>query len=203
MIFKRFIFSLMLSSVFFIWANSTVAMSSNEKVSEENPQQENKETFIQVSPDEASKAIPVTIDDFVCLDDMTAVRGFFVANLLGNIDATVAAAKNKSGATYPPGSVVQLIPAEVMVKHRPGWNPVTNDWEFFELDVAEEGSKIKVRGTTNVINKFGGNCFSCHSKAAPQWDLICEKNHGCDSLPIPDFLIRMTQNSDERCQINE
>lgn len=199
MMFKGSVFFL----VFFIWANSVVAMSSGEKVSDKNPPQDKKETIVQVTPVDASKAIKVSIDDFVCLDDMTRIRGFFVANLLGDIDATVAAAQTKGGATYPPGSVVQLIPEEVMVKNYPGWSPITNDWEFFELDVSEEGSRIKVRGTTNVVNKFGGNCFACHTKAAPQWDLICEKNHGCDSLPIPDFLIRMTQDSDERCKLDE
>ena len=146
-----------------------------------------------------SKAIPVTEDTFVCLKKMHPVRGFFVGNLLGKLDDTVAAAMSPEGATYPPGSIVQLIPAEVMIKHHKGWNTITNDWEFFELDVSEEGSKIKVRGTTQVVNKFGGNCFECHQKAEPQWDFICEEDHGCDSLPIPDFMIRWIQRGDPRC----
>lgn len=148
---------------------------------------------------DSTKAISVTEDSFVCLKKMHPVRGFFVSNLLDNLDDTVAAAMSPQGATYPPGSVVQLIPAEVMVKHHKGWNKKTNDWEFFELNVSKEGAKIKVRGTTQVVNKFGGNCFECHQKAEPQWDLICEQNHGCDSLPIPDFMIRWTQNGDPRC----
>jgi len=146
-----------------------------------------------------SKAIPITAKDFVCLKKMHPVRGFFVDNLLGKLDDTVAAAMHPGGATYPPGSIVQLIPTEVMIKHYKGWSAKTNDWEFFELDVSEEGSKIKVRGTTQVINKFGGNCFECHQKAKPQWDFICEDDHGCDSLPIPDFIIRWTQRGDPRC----
>ena len=148
---------------------------------------------------DASKTIEVTDNTFVCLKEMSAVRGFFVGNLLNKLDDTIAAATSPKGATYPPGSIVQLIPAEVMIKHHEGWNKKTNDWEFFELDVSEEGSKIKVRGTTQVENKFGGNCFECHQKAEPQWDLICEQDHGCDSLPIPDFLIRWTQQDDPRC----
>ena len=147
-----------------------------------------------------TKAIPITENTFVCLKKMHAVRGFFVGNILGQLNKTIEAANSKTGATYPPGSIVQLIPAEVMIKHHQGWSPITNDWEFFELEVSEEGSKIKVRGTTQVINKFGGNCLSCHLKAEPQWDLICEEEHGCDSLPIPDFVIRWTQNSDPRCE---
>ena len=154
---------------------------------------------VEVDVTDPAKAIPVTEDSFVCLKKMRPVRGFFVSNLLDNLDGTVTAAMSPNGATYPPGSVVQLIPAEVMVKHHKGWNTKTNDWEFFELSVSEKGSKIKVRGTTQVINKFGGNCFECHQKAEPQWDLICEQDHGCDSLPIPDFIIRWTQRGDPRC----
>ncbi len=148
---------------------------------------------------DSSKAIPITEDTFVCLKKMQSVRGFFADNILGKLDETLTAANSKEGATYPPGSIVQLIPTEVMIKHHKGWSPKTNDWEFFELEVSETGSKIKVRGTTQVINKFGGNCFDCHQKAKPQWDLICEDDHGCDSLPIPDFLIRWTQRGDPRC----
>ena len=145
------------------------------------------------------KAIAVTDESFVCLKKMHPVRGFFVGNLLGKLDDTVAAAMSPEGAIYPPGSIVQLIPTEVMVKHHEGWNAKTSDWEFFELAVSEEGSKIKVRGTTQVVNKFGGNCFECHQKAEPQWDFICEDDHGCDSLPVPDFIIRWTQRGDPRC----
>ncbi len=154
---------------------------------------------VEVDVTDPAKAIPVTENSFVCLKKMRPVRGFFVSNLLDNLEGTVTAAMSPNGATYPPGSVVQLIPAEVMVKHHKGWNTQTNDWEFFELIVSKKGSKIKVRGTTQVRNKFGGNCFECHQKAEPQWDLICEQDHGCDSLPIPDFIIRWTQRGDPRC----
>lgn len=155
---------------------------------------------VQREPTDSSKEIAITEDSFVCLKKMKPVRGFFVANLLGNLDDTVTAAMAAEGMTYPPGSVVQLIPAEVMVKHHRGWSEKTNDWEFFELDVSKKGSKIKVRGTTQVINKFGGNCLACHRQAKPQWDLICEQDHGCDPLPIPDFIIRWTQRTDPRCE---
>jgi hypothetical protein len=156
-------------------------------------------TVVELEVTDSSKAVSVTEDSFVCLQKMHPIRGFFVNNLLDNLDDTVAAAMSPEGAIYPPGSVVQLVPAEVMIKHHKGWSAQTNDWEFFELDVSEEGSKIKVRGTTQVVNKFGGNCFECHQKAEPQWDLICEEDHGCDSLPIPDFVIRWTQRGDPRC----
>ena len=163
-----------------------------------NPDEELPPLTQEDLPD-PNKAILVTEDTFLCLKKMHPVRGFFVGNLLDRLDDTVAAAMQPEGAPYPPGSIVQLIPAEVMIKHHKGWSAKTNDWEFFELDVSEEGSKIKVRGTTRVKNKFGGICFECHQKAKPQWDFICEEGHGCDSLPIPNFLIRMIQRNDPRC----
>ena len=154
---------------------------------------------VQQNPPDSSKVIPVTGNTFVCLNKMHPVRGFFVGNLLDKLDDTLAAAMQPEGAPYPPGSIVQLIPDEAMIKHHKGWSTETSDWEFFALDVSKEGAKIKARGTTQVKNKFGGNCFECHQKAKPQWDFICEKGHGCDSLPIPDFLIHWAQKNDPRC----
>jgi len=154
---------------------------------------------VQQDPPDSSKAIPVTGNTFVCLEKMHPVRGFFVGNLLDKLDDTLAAAMQPEGAPYPPGSIVQLIPDEAMIKHHKGWSTITNDWEFFALDVSKEGAKIKARGTTQVKNKFGGNCFECHQKAKPQWDFICEEGHGCAPLPIPDFLIRRIQHGDLRC----
>ena len=147
----------------------------------------------------------MTIDDstFDCLTAMTAVRGFFVDNLLGNLDATVTAAQSPDGAIYPTGSVVQLVPTEVMVKQTPGTSPATNDWEFFELQVSEEGSTIVSRGFVDVVNRFGGNCFGCHMKAEPKWDLICETGHGCDPLSITGDVIAGIQQADPRCRAPE
>src|SRR5262245_47760072 len=72
-----------------------------------------------------------------------------------------------------------------MVKRDKGFNPVTHDWEFFELDVSKDGTRIRKRGFAEVVNRFGGNCFGCHSAARPQWDLVCESDHGC--APPPDY----------------
>ena len=74
-----------------------------------------------------SKEILVNKDTFVCLKKMHPVRGFFVGNLLGQLDDTIAAANQPEGAFYPPGSIVQLIPTEVMIKHHKGWSEKTND----------------------------------------------------------------------------
>ncbi len=141
----------------------------------------------------------ITAETFACLTDMTPVRGFFVDNLLGDLEATLAVANSEAGGVYPPGSVVQLVPSEVMVKRGAGWSPATNDWEFFELDVSAEGSSFRGRGTTDVINRFGGNCLDCHILAEPQWDMICETGHGCAPIPITREQIMAIQNADPRC----
>ena len=147
----------------------------------------------------APKPIEITEASFGCIRDLKAVRGFYVGNLLGNIDATVAAANAANGATYPPGSVVQLVPGEAMVKHHPGYNAATKDWEFFELDALPTGTKIRVRGATDVVNQFGGNCLSCHAQAEAKWDMICEQTHGCAPIPVTPVMARAIQNTDPRC----
>jgi mono/diheme cytochrome c family protein len=96
---------------------------------------------------------------------LTPVRHFYVDNLLGKLKETVAVAQSEKGGIYPPGSVVQLVPGEVMVKHPAGYNAATRDWEYFEQDVSREGSSIRKRGLADVVNRFGGNCFACHVKA--------------------------------------
>lgn len=153
--------------------------------------------------EETAVEVEVTADTFECVTDMTPVRHFFVDNLLGNLEGTLAVANSESGGKYPPGSVVQLVPTEVMVKHGEGWNAATRDWEFFELDVSADGSSIINRGFVDVVNKFGGNCFGCHIKAKPEWDLICEKDHGCDPIPVTSEQILQLQQADPRCKPDE
>lgn len=156
---------------------------------------------------EAAAAAPVVetasfepqAEDFRCIRDMHPVRGFFVDNLLGDLEATIAVAESETGGVYPPGSVVQLVPGEVMVKREAGFSAETKDWEFFELDVSAEGSAIRVRGTHDAVNQFGGNCLECHAKAEPQWDLVCEQTHGCDPIPLTPVMVKAIQNTDPRC----
>ncbi len=143
--------------------------------------------------------IEISAEDFTCLNDMTRVRHFFVDNILDDLDGTLEVAHSPSGGIYPPGSVVQLVPTEVMVKHKPGWNAATRDWEFFELDVAEGTTTIEKRGFVDVVNRFGGNCFTCHVRARPEWDLICEQGHGCETIPITREQIAEIQKADPRC----
>lgn len=147
----------------------------------------------------APKPLEITEASFRCIRDMKAVRGFYVDNLIGNVEATLAAANSNGGMPYPAGSIVQLVPGEAMVKHHPGYNAATNDWEFFELDTPAAGAKIRVRGATDVVNQFGGNCLACHVKAEAKWDMICEQGHGCDPIPLTPAMTRAIQNTDPRC----
>ena len=154
------------------------------------------------------ETVEVNKDSFKCLTDMTPVRGFFIDNLLGNHAETLKAAEAEKDVVYPVGSVVQLVPTEVMVKREKGFNAVTKDWEFFELAVSEKGSEITVRGAFEAVNKFGGNCFGCHIKAKPEFDLICEQDHGCDpitfekegkTITLTQEMIKGVQGMDPRC----
>ncbi|MFZ9396189.1 MAG: hypothetical protein ACO25F_09045 [Erythrobacter sp.] len=141
----------------------------------------------------------ITEASFGCIRDLTAVDRFFVGNLDGDLEATLAVARSETGGTYPVGSVIQLVPGEAMVKRAAGFSKETRDWEFFELDVSAEGTAIRKRGHADVVNRFGGNCLECHAKAEPQWDMVCSTTHGCDPIPINDAMIRALQKTDPRC----
>ena len=54
------------------------------------------------------------------------------------------------------------------------------------------------RGTTTVVNRFGGNCASCHLGAQSKFDMICEHSHGCAPLPVGDDVIAAIQRADPR-----
>jgi hypothetical protein len=136
--------------------------------------------------------------DFHNILTMTKVRGFYVDNRLGHLAETLRVANSPDGGTYPVGTIIQLIPQEAMVKRRAGFDPATHDWEFFSLRVSAQGTTILRRGTTGVVNQFGGDCASCHGAARPQYDMVCEHTHGCAPLPIGDDVIHKVQLADPR-----
>jgi hypothetical protein len=147
----------------------------------------------------AVEDVVVDAADFKPLAEMTHVRGFFVDNVAGDLDGTLAVANDPEGGTYPVGTVIQLIPQEAMVKRAPGFDPESNDWEFFTLDVTAAGTTIVSRGGSEVVNRFNGtSCADCHSAAEPQFDFVCEHDHGCAPLPVGDDVITAIQNADPR-----
>lgn len=99
---------------------------------------------------------------------------------------------------YPVGTILQLVPFEAMVKHPREKFPATNGWEFFFLDVSEEGTKIADRGEKVVNRSQGVTCLSCHQPAA-KFDFVCEKGHGCAPIPFDDQKIAEIQKADFRC----
>jgi hypothetical protein len=137
-------------------------------------------------------------EDFRPLRTMTRVRGFFIDNRLGHLQEALRVANSPQGGVYPVGTIVQLVPQEAMVKRRKGWSPQTNDWEFFFLRTSATGTEIETRGAEKTVNRFGGNCFDCHSAAEAKWDMLCEQGHGCMDLPIGRDVIRAIQDADPR-----
>ena len=137
-------------------------------------------------------------DDFRNVHTMTPVRGFFLDNRLGHLDEAVSVANSPSGGTYPVGTIIQLVPQEAMVKRQKGFSPATRDWEFFFLSVSAAGTTIETRGTADVVNRFGGNCASCHQAAAARFDGVCEQTHGCATLPVGPDVLHAVQESDPR-----
>ena len=156
-------------------------------------------TWARAADQGAERAVKVGDGTFKCITDMTPVRHFYVDNLEGNLKGTVAVAEKGSGV-YPEGSVVQLVPTEVMIKQQKGFSPITHDWEFFAVDVSKDGSKIYQHGFQNVENRFGLNCFACHQQARAEFDLICEQDHGCAPIPVTRPMFRALQKTDPRCK---
>jgi hypothetical protein len=99
----------------------------------------------------ADGKITVTEKSFGCMTQITPVRGFFVGNLLGDEQGTLKVARSKTGGVYPPGSVVQLVPTEVMVKQPVGFNAVTRDWRFFELEASMSGTVHRLPRTAQRL----------------------------------------------------
>jgi hypothetical protein len=108
-------------------------------------------------------------------------------------------AESDEGGTYPVGTIIQLIPNEAMVKHVPGYDPDTNDWEFFILQPTAQGTTILSRGGAEVVNTLSGlSCAGCHGAAESQFDFVCQHTHGCAPLPIGDDIIKGIQEADPR-----
>ncbi len=184
-------------------AEELVISAAPPEVKETAPQASEKvaphEKILVDDSDADEKIVEVTDKDFNCIRDMQAVRGMYVGNLLGNIDATQAVANSEEGGVYPPGTVIQIVPGEAMVKREQGFNAATNDWEFFVLNVSPEGTQIANRGGEEVKTALGQDCLSCHAQAEPKWDMICETGHGCAPIPITRDMIVAQQKTDQRC----
>lgn len=147
-----------------------------------------------------------TAEDFTCIADWQQVLRFRINNFLGHLDEAVAVANNPEGGVYPVGTILQHFPTEAMVKRRAGFSPETKDWEFFLLTLNQDGTTtIANRGTTDIMT-MGSTCASCHAKADPQWDFVCNTyaeannaNPNCGFAPFQQSQLDQAINSDPRC----
>jgi len=154
-----------------------------------------------LTPGPAGAQADVTVSEqsFGCIRSGTKVRNTYIWNADPKLLAEAVHILRDSVANveYPVGTILQLIPAEAMVKHPRNRFPDSNGWEFFALDLSPQGTKIKARGDS-VVNFIGVTCLSCH-RAAATFDFVCEKNHGCAPIPVDDKTIADRQNQDPRC----
>src|SRR5580704_17845883 len=154
-----------------------------------------------------SFAVGVSADDLVitektfgCLLDQPKVRNTRIQNpdpekLKEAIRIFQDSVPNKE---YPKGTILQLIPAEAMVKHDRAAFPNSNGWEFFALKLSADGTTIVDRGDKTLNTTLKKPCLDCHLPGA-KFDFVCEKGHGCAPIPLPDLIINHMQNSDPRC----
>ena len=103
---------------------------------------------------------------------------------------------NRENVDYPAGTIIQLVPHEVMVKRTKAEFPNSNGWEFFILNVSGKTATVAARGDT-ASNPLG-TCISCHGPAVKH-DYVCAKGHGCGPIPVTDEQIAAIQNQDPRC----
>jgi hypothetical protein len=153
-------------------------------------------------PGRAQGDVTVSERSFDCIRTGTKVRNTYIRNADPQrlAEAVRILRDRVPNVEYPVGTILQLIPAEAMVKHPRSRFPATNGWEFFALDLSPEGTKIKARGDS-VVNFTGVRCLSCH-QAAAKFDFVCEKGHGCAPIPIDDKMIAERQSKDPRCAAN-
>jgi hypothetical protein len=148
----------------------------------------------------SAQDITVTEQTFGCILDWPKVRNtYFKHDDPKRLKEAMRIFRDRvPDKEYPVGTILQLIPFEAMVKHPRERFPTTNGWEFFDLDVSKDGTKIKERGEQVVNHSQGVTCLSCHQPAA-KFDFVCEKGHGCAPIPFDDQKIAAIQNGDLRC----
>lgn len=149
-------------------------------------------------PPPVNPAWRATEDDFGCLQQWTPVRGFYLTNPLGALDAAIAAAESGFIDEVPPGTIVQLVPLEAMVKLAPGQLPETGDWEYFLLDTSGGRTSIVQRGGADVEN-VAGSCYGCHIGALSR-DYICEDSGLCSAGAVPRGVVDRLVANDSRCR---
>ena len=132
-------------------------------------------TMSDASPaDAAVEDLAMSLADFANIQGYMTPTGrrYRVANPLGHEAEALAAASSPTGGSFPVGSIVAAQPTEVMVKRRAGFDATTNDWEFFGITLAADGTtpeSFNQRGTEQT------SCFECHQMVSSiTWDYMCD-----------------------------
>ena len=95
----------------------------------------------------AADDIAVSEQSFKCINDWPKIRNTHIyhADPEKLKEAIRIFRDSVSDTEYPVGTILQLIPAEAMVKHSRGTFAKSNDWEFFSLDLSAAGTRISER----------------------------------------------------------
>lgn len=146
----------------------------------------------------AEAVVAVNEQMFGCVHEGTKIRKTYIRHAdPAKLKEAVRIYENKiEGAVYPVGTIIQMVPHEVMVKHAKDAFPNSNGWEFLALKVTAEGATFAGRGDTAANPR--GTCLSCHQLAAKH-DFICDKGQGCPPVPVGDDVILAMQDKDPRC----
>lgn len=136
--------------------------------------------------------------DFKCLKAFTPIPGkkfvVYNRNPARLQRAMRIATENLEHKKYPVGTIIQVFPFEAMVKRGGGFNPSGGGWEFFNLKVSPQGTRITGRTASQPAGKplrnFFGACqdFRCHGSVQVRaYDRICEGHLPPLSLTDAEF----------------
>ena len=137
--------------------------------------------------------------DFPNIKTLTLVGNHYVGNLLGHLDAALAVANSPDGGVYPVGTIIQLVPQEAMVKRARGMERgqprlgvllarhVADGHQ--DPDPRRDPGAQSLRPRLPVVSRPG---------RARNGTSVCEKDHGCDPIPLTDQLILALQQGDPR-----
>jgi hypothetical protein len=153
----------------------------------------------------AGATSPLKAKDFRCILDGVKAEGknFYIFNrskrkLARAVKMSETGELPKRG--YPLGTILQIFPAEAMVKRHRRYNPEGNGWEFVKLSITPDGqTQVVATGRAEVANALG-SCQGCHARLASAHDLVCEFVVGTSGLGLTPEQVARIQAADPRCK---
>ncbi len=151
-----------------------------------------------------AKEFVAQVGDFKCLTSGVQAPGrlFYIFNKSKRLrrQALHKATTGDLGKGFPKGTILQVFPFEAMAKRGGKFNPEGGGWEYFRLNVAQDGTtEIAARGESEVAN-IVGSCQGCHTAVAAAHDSVCEFVIGAAGLHLTDDQVRSIQATDPRCR---